>query len=208
MESANQPQYPVLSCWDQCANAWVDAVPPIMASAQPEPSRLHPRRRPILNTELPTLSTDSVESEMRLKKGETFHTPTSPPSSDSDPVLNLRSLPRRSPTSLEAITAAEERMTSILGRLSLNTTEDKQKGSGSTVPDTMRRNSNSMSNLGSSNEEKKTEQEQDHSHDSDSGLGSSVSSEEELSDSNSKGRLTHCSCIVPSLRFRALTNSR
>jgi hypothetical protein len=159
-----------------------------MSSAQPETSRLHPRRRP-LNTELPTLSTDSAESsQMRLKKGETFSTPTSPPSSDKDPVLNLRSLPRRSPTSLEAITAAEERMTSILGRLSLNNIEDKQKDPGNTASESVRRNSNSMSNPGPSND-KKTEQEQDHSHDSDSGIGSSVSSEEELSDSNSKGRL-------------------
>ncbi|KAJ5306441.1 hypothetical protein PENANT_c017G05447 [Penicillium antarcticum] len=153
-----------------------------MSSAQPEPSRLHPRRRP-LNTELPTLSTDSAESsQMRLKKGETFSTPTSPPSSDNDPVLNLRSLPRRSPTSLEAITAAEERMTSILGRLSLSNNEDKHKSSGNTVPDSVRRSSNSMSNPAPT--EKKTEQEQDHSHDSDSGIGSSVSSEEELSDSS------------------------
>lgn len=170
-----------------------------MSAVQPEPSRLHPRRRPVLNSTLPTLSTDSPECKMQLKKGETFNTPTSTPS-DRDPVLNIRSLPVRSPTSLEAIAAAEERMTSILDRLTLEPTEDQ-----SPVGENITR---SMSNSpGTSNEEsrglpipldeKKTRQ--GHSHESDSGLGTSVSSEEGLFESSTKGRplfLFTTSCIV------------
>lgn len=176
-----------------------------MSAIQTEPSRVHPRRRPILNTALPTLSSDSPDSKMPLKKGETFHTPTSPPSSDRDPVLNFRSLPHRSATSLEAIAVAEERMTSILGRLTLEPTEDQNSqvagGESPVESGLVRSNSKSMSNSPrSSNEEgrsipipqdeKKTRQE--HSHESDSGLGTSVSSEEGLTDSQNKGR-----CHIP-----------
>ncbi|KAF4769412.1 hypothetical protein N7455_008323 [Penicillium solitum] len=169
-----------------------------MSAVQTEPSRVHPRRRPVLNTALPTLSSDSPDSKMPLKKGETFHTPTSPPS-DRDPVLNFRSLPHRSATSLEAIAVAEERMTSILGRLTLEPTEDQspEVASGESLMESglVRSNSKSMSNSPrpSSEEgrsipipldEKKAHQQ--HSHESDSGLGTSVSSEEGLADSQTK----------------------
>ncbi|KAJ5520408.1 Zinc finger C2H2 [Penicillium fimorum] len=170
-----------------------------MSAIQTEPSRVHPRRRPVLNTALPTLSSDSPDSKMSLKKGETFHTPTSPPSSDRDPVLHVRSLPHRSATSLEAITAAEERMTSILGRLTLEPTEDQslQVAGGESLLESglVRSNSKSMSNSPcSSNEEGRSipipldekKPHQQHSHESDSGLGTSVSSEEGLADSQNK----------------------
>lgn len=170
-----------------------------MSAVQTEPSRVHPRRRPVLNTALPTMSTDSPDSKMSLKKGETFNTPTSPPSSDRDPVLNFRSLPHRSATSLEAITVAEERMTSILGRLTLEPTEDQSRevASGESPMESglVRSNSKSISPRSSSEEgrsipipldEKKAHQQ--HSHESDSGLGTSVSSEEGLADSQNKGR--------------------
>ncbi|OQE09386.1 hypothetical protein PENVUL_c006G03237 [Penicillium vulpinum] len=169
-----------------------------MSAIQTEPSRVHPRRRPVLNTTLPTLSSDSPESKMLLKKGETFNTPTSPPSSDRDPVLNVRSLPHRSATSLEAIAAAEERMTSILGRLTLESTEDQSSqvaGESPVESGLVRSNSKSMPNSPRSSseegrsipiplDEKKTRQQ--HSHESDSGLGTSVSSEEGLADSKNK----------------------
>lgn len=174
-----------------------------MSAVQTEPSRVHPRRRPVLNTALPTLSSDSPDSKMPLKKGETFHTPTSPPSSDRDPVLNFRSLPHRSATSLEAIAVAEERMTSILGRLTLEPTEDQslevasgENGESPMESGLVRSNSKSMSNSPRSSngegrsipiplDEKKAHQQ--HSHESDSGLGTSVSSEEGLADSQIKG---------------------
>ncbi|KAJ5372324.1 Zinc finger C2H2 [Penicillium concentricum] len=169
-----------------------------MSAIQTEPSRVHPRRRPVLNTALPTLSSDSPDSKMSLKKGETFHTPTSPPSSDRDPILNVRSLPHRSATSLEAITAAEERMTSILGRLTLEPAEDQSShvaGDSPLESGLVRSNSKSMSNSPrSSNEESRSipipldekKAHQQHSHESDSGLGTSVSSEEGLADSQNK----------------------
>jgi hypothetical protein len=91
---------------------------------------------------------------------------------------------------LEAIAAAEERMTSILDRLTLEPTEDQSPVGENIAP-------RSMSNSpGTSNEEsrglpipldeKKTRQ--GHSHESDSGLGTSVSSEEGLFESSTKGR--------------------
>jgi hypothetical protein len=171
-----------------------------MSTVQPEPSRLHPRRRPVLNSTLPTLSTDSLDSKMRLKKGETFNTPTSAPSSDRDPVLNVRSLPVRSPTSLEAIAAAEERMTSILDRLTLDPTDDKSSAAGDDSNSKSMAHSPITSNEESRSlpiplDEKKTRQE--HSHGSDSGLGTSVSSEEGLSESSTKG--TCCNLPTSSL---------
>jgi hypothetical protein len=99
---------------------------------------------------------------MCLKKGETFNTPTSPPSAERDPVLNIRSLPRRSPTSLDGIAASEQRMASILERLTL---EDRDDGSTASQEGDV--------------SEKKTDQPV-HSHESDSGLGSSVSSAESV----------------------------
>jgi hypothetical protein len=98
---------------------------------------------------------------MCLKKGETFNTPTSPPSAERDPVLNIRSLPRRSPTSLDGIAASEQRMASILERLTLEDRDDDSNADRDDVSET------------------KTEQPV-HSHDSDSGLGSSVSSAESV----------------------------
>jgi hypothetical protein len=128
---------------------------------------------------------------MRLKKGETFNTPTSAPSSDCDPVLNIRSLPVRSPTSLEAIAAAEERMTSILGRLTLDPIDDKSSAAGDngnskSMPDSPSSSNEESRGLPIPLDEKKNRQE--HSHGSDSGLGTSISSEEGLSESSTKGR--------------------
>ncbi|KAL1961799.1 hypothetical protein VTN77DRAFT_1049 [Rasamsonia byssochlamydoides] len=99
-------------------------------STQAQQSQVHPRRRP-LKAGLPSFATSSVSDQdskssspcppppARLQKGETFHSPTSPPREDRDPVLNIPSLPRRSPTcpkTLEAIAAGEQRMANILGR--------------------------------------------------------------------------------------------
>ncbi|KAJ5668503.1 uncharacterized protein N7477_007073 [Penicillium maclennaniae] len=132
-----------------------------MTASQLEPVRVHPRRRPVLNSTLPTLDTEDVSSKMCLKKGETFNTPTSPPSAERDPILNIRSLPRRSPTSLDGIAASEQRMASILERLTL---EDGADDSNASQDDFS---------------QKKSEQPV-HSHESDSGLGSSVSSAESV----------------------------
>lgn len=147
------------------ANAGLMQSSSNMTASQLEPVRVHPRRRPVLNSTLPTLAIEpqDTSSKMCLKKGETFNTPTSPPSAERDPVLNIRSLPRRSPTSLDGIAASEQRMASILERLTL---EDRDDGSNA-------------SQEGDVSE--KTEQPV-HSHESDSGLGSSVSSSSESID--------------------------
>ncbi|OJD22452.1 hypothetical protein ACJ73_06201 [Blastomyces percursus] len=97
--------------------------------------RVHSRRRPFYNNNLPHLSTVSSSSSspsdqssdpacrrstlpysMTLRKGATFHSPTTPPSEDSDPILSFHSLLRRSPTcarSLEDVIAAGERRRAV-----------------------------------------------------------------------------------------------
>ncbi|OJD13261.1 hypothetical protein AJ78_06268 [Emergomyces pasteurianus Ep9510] len=115
--------------------------------------QVHPRRRPLYNkSPLPHLSTTTPSSSsypspssspssspdqspdptcrrstphsMKLRKGATFHSPTTPPSEDSDPILNIHSLLRRSPTcprSLEDVIAAgEKRMAVFLDKFERN----------------------------------------------------------------------------------------
>lgn len=176
-------------------------------SLQSEPSRPHPRRRPVLDKTHPS-SADS-EPKMYLKKGETFNTPTSAPSSDRDPVLNIRSLPPRSPTSLESIAAAEERMTSILGRLTLESTRDTAPGGEDNNPSSMPISpgtANESRGLPIPLDTKKTQSEQNHEYDS--GLGTSVSSleveEQEPAESSaeSSAQGTHYIPLSLSLFFR------
>lgn len=181
-----------------------------MVSAQFESTRVHPRRRPVLNTSLPSLvpEAESSSSKMQLKKGETFSTPTSPPANDRDPVLNIRSLPRRSPTSLDAIAASEQRMASILERLTLDDQPEEKSSSAdkldslhsvdeviaeseSAVSTASRPSSEDGYDLFPSDkkeqQQQQREQEHEHGHESDSGLGSSISSSESVSDQTEKG---------------------
>ncbi|EEH21548.2 hypothetical protein PABG_03764 [Paracoccidioides brasiliensis Pb03] len=104
--------------------------------------RVHPRRRPIYNnapiSRLPSSSSPlssysdlsdpacrhSALRSMQLRKGATFHSPTTPPSPGSDPILNIHSLLRRSPTcprSLEDVIAAgEKRMAVFIDKFERN----------------------------------------------------------------------------------------
>lgn len=171
----------------------------IMVSAPFESTRVHPRRRPVLNTSLAPEAESSSSSKMQLKKGETFNTPTSPPSNDSDPVLNIRSLPRRSPTSLDALALSEQRMASILERLTLDD-QPEEKSSLAEDADSVKESKSAVSGASKSLSEDvydlfpkqqqqqhlQPQRDQDHGHESDSGLGSSVSSES-LPDAAEKG---------------------
>ena len=89
----------------------------------------HPRRRN-LNGDVPTALRQSLhtrfsaekslaESAHSLRKSSTFHSPTTPPAQDDDPILNIPLLPRRSPTcpkALEnAVAAGERRVAGLLG---------------------------------------------------------------------------------------------
>lgn len=172
-----------------------------MVSAQFESTRVHPRRRPVLNTSLAPEAESSSSSKMQLKKGETFNTPTSPPSIDSDPVLDIRSLPRRSPTSLDALALSEQRMASILERLTLDD-QPEEKLSSAENADSMHGVNESKSAVSGAStpssedgydlfplqkqQHQHQQRDHDHGHESDSGLGSSVSSES-LSDAAEKG---------------------
>lgn len=100
-------------------HCFVFSLPHRTMASLAEP-RVHPRRRPLL-TSPPSLS--PPEGHFRIKKGETFHSPTSPPSKERDPVMAVRLTPRRSPTcpdTLKAIAAGEQRMASILDNFDLN----------------------------------------------------------------------------------------
>lgn len=161
-----------------------------MTASVVEPARVHPRRRPVLNTDAgPSSEGPSCPSKMRLQKGETFHSPTTPPTDDRDPVMSVRSLPRRSPTSLGAIAASEQRMTSLLGRLSLGTDpeEPNSKDLNRKIDPAVKSepSGDEVNELSSSDDEKMTRQS--HSHESDSGLGTSVSSVESVSSDKSEG---------------------
>ena len=61
----------------------------------------------------------SITASLPLKKASTFHSPTTPPSHDYDPILNIPSLPKRSPTcpkALEdAVASGERRVAQFLG---------------------------------------------------------------------------------------------
>ena len=60
-----------------------------------------------------------TDSTRPLRKSSTFHSPTTPPAQDEDPILNIPLLPRRSPTcpkALEnAVAAGERRIANLLG---------------------------------------------------------------------------------------------
>lgn len=168
------------------------------STQQVETARVHPRRQPVLSTALPSLVTEpaSASSQMPLKKGETFHTPTSP-AKELDPVLEIRSLPRRSATSLETLTATEERMTSILSRLTLDTAEENEEPTASgqhlRILDEVLYAYDQLDYPASNSGHRSTfeadgmhfsdkqAQEEDHGHESDSGLGTSVGSRDDVS---------------------------
>ena len=90
--------------------------------------QLNPRRR-YLNGDTPlpfrqplrthNVSQESNSSNRPLRKSSTFHSPTTPPAQDEDPILSVPSLPRRSPTcpkALEnAVAAGERRIAHLLG---------------------------------------------------------------------------------------------
>lgn len=92
---------------------------------------LNPRRR-FLNKDSPhpTFSLPSQSqhhdaalqqpsTNLPLKKSSTFHSPSTPPAQDDDPIVNIPLLPRRSPTcprSLEdAVAAGEKRIQNLIG---------------------------------------------------------------------------------------------
>lgn len=90
-------------------------------------------RRRYLNKDIPTdptnsLSIDTIYTNQEcvvgcnspsLRKSATFNSPTSPPSEDNDPILNIPRLPRRSPTNPraleDAVAAGEKRAAQLLG---------------------------------------------------------------------------------------------
>jgi hypothetical protein len=67
---------------------------------------------PLLDTQHSHAWIPCARDTFLLRKSATFHSPTSPPSHDDDPVLNIPLLPRRSPTcpkALEDVVAAGEK---------------------------------------------------------------------------------------------------
>lgn len=90
----------------------------------------HNARRRYLTKDTPTTSPLILDTQdacqqyshatsLHLRKSSTFHSPTSPPSQEDDPILNIPLLPRRSPTcpkDLEdAVAAGEKRVAQLIG---------------------------------------------------------------------------------------------
>lgn len=90
----------------------------------------NPRRRflnnqtPPIDSSLPSPPTHPIAHEQPstyfpLRKSSTFNSPTTPPSQDEDPIVQISLLPRRSPTCLralgDAVAAGERRVQDILG---------------------------------------------------------------------------------------------
>ena len=90
-----------------------------MTFAQPNPRRRYIKRDAptIHHHNQPTLT--STDSDQPLRKSATFHSPTTPPSQDDDPIVNIPLLPKRSPTcpkALEnAVAAGQTRIAQLLG---------------------------------------------------------------------------------------------
>ena len=81
----------------------------------------------------------SNHTSLPLRKSATFHSPTTPPSQDDDPILNIPRLSKRSPTSTksleDAVAAGEKRVAHLLGVVdrSLSGLEDFSSGSHATL---------------------------------------------------------------------------
>jgi hypothetical protein len=96
-----------------------------MTSPQPNPRRRYLNRATPTTSSFPSYNDQnypklaSIDSNQPLKKSATFHSPTTPPSQDDDPVVNIPLLPKRSPTcpkALEnAVAAGQTRIAHILG---------------------------------------------------------------------------------------------
>ncbi|KAL9600871.1 MAG: hypothetical protein Q9219_002913 [cf. Caloplaca sp. 3 TL-2023] len=89
----------------------------------------NPRRRLLIKETIHTTSSFSPSSHsllgehapanLPLKKSSTFHSPTTPPSQDEDPIVNIPLLPRRAPTCPKAlgdvVAAGEKRVQDLIG---------------------------------------------------------------------------------------------
>lgn len=181
-------------------------------ASQAEPSRVHPRRRqmttapPSLASSLRIARDGSSRPSLSLRKGETFHSPTTPPSGDRDPVVAFRTLPTRSPTcpkSLEAIVAGEERMSDILNRIDLNSASGSNAMARpqddmpvprsflqrQTQSNALEKNTNKHSMIDAPQcfSPPESPAKIRHDHASDSGLGSSISSRQGMVSEKGKG---------------------
>lgn len=91
---------------------------------------------PLLDTQT---ASQNYSTSFSLRKSATFHSPTSPPSQDDDPILNIPLLSRRSPTcpkALEnAVAAGEKRVAHLISVVdrSLSGLEDFSSGSQETL---------------------------------------------------------------------------
>lgn len=96
------------------------------------PQSSHPRRRPYNKAAPPALLASSNHGEallshharpqnLKLIKGATFHGPTTSPTEECDPILYIPCLPRRAPTSSnaleEVLAAGQRRVADILGKV-------------------------------------------------------------------------------------------
>lgn len=153
-------------------------------------TRTHPRRRAQHTLDAscasPLLSVNpKVASDVSLPKGATFHASKLPSTSATDPVINVRGLPSRSPTSPHAL---EELVTStqklVLSHMPSKASDPKRLSQAealpvpeflvahASLPDIPKKNTKYDAGFTPSS----ATAQNIHSHDSDSGIGSSLSS--------------------------------
>lgn len=173
-----------------------------MASSHHNPRRRHLNSNNLsITSSLPSLHhviQDHAAANLSLRKSSTFHSPTTPPSQDDDPIVNFLLLPRRAPTCPKAlgdvVAAGEKRIQDIIGAVdrSLSGLETFSTDSQETLraegtpvprfmletrPDSLDRMDIDPSTTPSQRPIKEHSRRKHHS--SDSGIGSTVTGSEE-----------------------------
>ena len=173
-------------------------------------SHIHPRRR----AASPRIQPPSLDG-LAICKGATFHA-SKPPSAENDPVLNIATLPQRSPTSPEYLADVVAGKDAYLLKL-LDSIDKKLEGDNATIPTDLTDanafpvprfliahaasgcnpsdfNDNILSNLAKKQQQQPKRNQ--HEHLSDSGLGTSVSGDS-IGEANPMRQCRFCDSSEP-----------
>ncbi|KAL2154162.1 hypothetical protein VTH82DRAFT_2838 [Thermothelomyces myriococcoides] len=176
----------------------------------------NPRRTPMTPSGSRGLT---VKTSISLKKGATFHSPTTPPESPEQPVFTPPSLPRRSNTSLDDVIDAHRRRVALtLGDIDKTLSGLVKDDSSSASPDrkTLRDDTlplpqgvlnHTLDPVMTKAEERRVlrprTRRPSRFHDSDSGLGTSVASSKEKEEAGKKERMTRTTAVTRSAAARS-----
>jgi hypothetical protein len=163
----------------------------------------NPRRTPVTRPGSDTNNGLSLKTNLTLRKGATFHSPTTPPS--SPPSFKVPSLPRRSQTNLDDVVDANRRraaltignVDSILTGIKTEASSPRRTFRDNSLPvpqgflnhivDTMSQEPTSMEQDGERRVLRPRHRRSSRHHESDSGLGTSIASKASLKETKSSG---------------------